>query len=621
MEGYFGMYQVGPRPGLDELNTALRPNLAAGFLSSGYGLEDFITLLADNDNSGPVNESFVGCGILRPMVTQYYGLTSVEENHDGYPDAVWVHTTSRQNGLNFTWLTAFVMETGGTWKWYGNRIPMRRTARGRPRARQTLFPSDAVYYQSGLAFWHNDVGNLALSRGISNLAIFNPAFAPETIDGIDTNCVRLERREQGTDTRYRLSNVPVFWINDHLYRIGIERGLDLDALNAQESKEFVAIGLNDNNLPVRTWLYTIGATPHTLSEIEATPGNYFATVERDTVSFDLYDPNDPNNPDAFPGQSGLFNWSLPNNPELFASWTTLGWSDNAWNWNELQIDNPAWNTPGDLFAWNSDTYLPGPNAASVRQAEFNVTVRNANARHYQVKKRYNRWADDFIRAANGELVFDMQHAHAPENISNQLRAQTRIRDGNTTRLEARVQVDGASLTGPTACVETEVRITYQPREYFGRDDTNCMCVIARIRYYNNQLFLRGFVWGSYNADGTDDFFAHPSSGDYPPDGFPLSFDQPYTLAVAYDAPNSRLVVEFDDGTGPRRGYFDVNGVAFFDPANQQYAEIRTRVREIQQAGDSGSIRVRYDDVAVNGQPYDNFDNGFAPSKWQIIAHE
>jgi hypothetical protein len=621
MEGYFEMYRGGPRPDPDELNTILRPSLAAGFLDSGYGLEEFITFLAENDQSRLVNEIIVGCGLLRPMDTQYYGLTLVEENHDGYPDAVWVNVTSSRNGLNFTWPTAFVMEADGNWKWYGNRIPMRSTSRGHPTARQILFPSDALYYQSGLSFWHNDVGNLGLSRGISNLAIFNPAFPPESIDGIDTHCVRLERREQGIDTRYRLSNVPIFWTNDHLYRIGIDRGLDLDALNAQDSKEFVAIGLDDNNSPVRTWLYTIGEAPHTLSEIEANPGHYFATVGRDTVSFDLYDPNEPNNPDAFPGESGLFNWTIPDNPELFTSWAELGWHDNGWNWNELQIDNPAWHEPGDFFAWSSGTYLPGPIASSVRQAQFNVYIRNANARHYQTQKRYNRWADDFISVENGELVFEMQHAYAPENISDRLETWTRIRDGNTTRLEAQVQVDSATLTGPTAYAETEVSIAYQPRENFGLNETNFMFVVARIRYYNSQLFLKGFVWGSFNADGTDDFYALPMSGDYPPDDSQLNFNQPYMLAVEYDAPNSRLVVEFDDGSGPRRGYFDVNGVAFFDPANLQYAQIRTRIRGLNQAGDSGSMRVRYDDVAVNGQPYDNFDNGFAPNKWQISAYE
>lgn len=621
MEGFYEMFQEGQRPDRDLLESVLLPNLAVGFLNHGYGRDDFITVLADNDNSGPVNESFVGCGLLRPMATQYYGVTTVEENHDGYPDAVWVNVTSSINGLNFMWLTAFVMEGDGTWKWYGNRRPMRRTTWGRPRARQILFPSGAVYYQSGLDFWHNDLGNLALSRGISNLAIFNPAFAPETIHGIDTNCVRLERREQGIDTRYRLSNVPVFGTNDHLYRIGIDRGLDLDALNAQESKEFVVIGLDDNDRPVRTWLYTIGETPHTLNEIVANPGNYFASIDRATVSFDLYDPNDPNNPNAFPGEAGLFSWALPSNPELFTSWTYLGWSDNDWNWNELQIDNPAWNAPGDFFGWTDDTYLPGPTATSVREAEFNVTVRNANASHYQTRKEYNRWADDFISVENGELVFDMQHAYAPENISDQLKTRTRIRDGNTTRLEAQVQVDSASLTGPTAYAETEVSIAYQPREDFGRGETNFIYVVARIRYYNNQLFLMGFVWGSYNADGTDDFYVLPMSGDYPPEGFALNFNQPYTLAVEYDAPNNRLVVEFDDGSGPLRGYFDADNSDLFDPANLQYAEIRTRVRGLNQAGDSGSMRVRYDDVLVNGQPYDNFDNGFALNKWQILASE
>ena len=172
--------------------------------------------------------------------------------------------TSNYNGKVMTWLTSFVDIGNNTWKWYGNRVPFRSFDAGRPRARQLKYPAGSVVYHSGLHFWHNDVGDLAWDMGIKTLAIFNPAFAPENINGVDTNCVRLERREGGLDTQFRLKDVPTWWNDDSLYQLSKENGdrlIDFDILQDQEPIEMVVVGLDDADNPVRTWIYTIPEPP------------------------------------------------------------------------------------------------------------------------------------------------------------------------------------------------------------------------------------------------------------------------------------------------------------------------------------------------------------------------
>ena len=380
----------------------------------------------------------------------------------------------------------------------------------------------------------------------------------------------------------------------------------------------MAIGLDDSGAPLRTWLYTIAEAPDELSEIMAKPDDYFAQILRDTISFDT---SDPSSPDAFPGDAGHFEWVLPPTPDLFPSFSILGWDDGPWQWNELQVDNPAWYGPGDFFSWTSDTYLPGATATYVRHAEFNIYIRNANAKHYQTSKKYSPY-EASVAIESGELVFDVNHSYSPDNLRDRKQARTRIRDTRTQRLEATIVVESASITGPNAFAEVDVKIGYQPDFYYGSGDENYLGVFARIRYENNQLSLRGFVWGSNNRDGTDWYTVPPSGGNFP-FGRPLMFNQPYTLAVEYFESSNQLVIEFDDGQGlgPYRSTFDMDAYPVFDPENFQNAEVRTRVRNANQAGDSAGMRVRCDNVYVNEVLYDDFNDGFGVNKWQVYANQ
>jgi hypothetical protein len=471
------------------------------------------------------------------------------------------------------------------------------------------------------------VGNLAWNMGIRSVAVFNPAFAPETINGVATNCVKLERRAGGIDTRFRLKDVPIWWRNDALYQLSKESGdhlIDLDVLKSQEPIEMVAFGLDDADAPVRTWLYVIPEPPQPVNELEASPEHFFADIDRVDISFQEYDENDPDNPDAFPGEGGYFSWTFPTNETLFPSWATLGWDDRNWNWNEFQIINPLWYEPGDFTSWSSDFFAPGPNATSPRNASFWIVMRDTNHRHYQARKIWDPWSEDFISAENDHLVFDVERTWSPDILNpswGSMNARTRIRGKYVTRFEAPVVVERADVSG-NAYVETEMRLDYQPPEDYSNGDKNFIGVYARIRYQNGTLFLDGFVWGSRNADSSDTFTVPSSGGDYP-FGQVLNLNQSYTLAVEYIESSNQLMVEFDGGSGPRRSYFDMGSIDNFefDPANFGSAEIRTRVRSLQQEGDSGRMRVSINQTSVNGAPFDAFTGGFANNKWEILSYE
>lgn len=612
-----------------KLEAELVPDLAAGFLHRGEGISDWIDRLTLTPSQVAPNEEFVGCTIFRPMITQYYGNIPVEEMPDNYDSGLWVLVTTNINGKAMPWLTSFVDIGNNTWKWYGNRIPFRRFERCRPRGRLIKYPAGSVIYSSGLQLWHNDVGNLAWNMGIRTLAIFNSAFAPENINGVNTNCVRLERREEGLDTRFRLKDVPTWWHNDSLYQLSKENGdrlIDFDILKIQEPIEMVVVGLDDAENPVRTWIYTIPEPPNPVNELEADPEQFFATIEQDTISFQEYDANDPDNPDAFPGNGGQFSWIYPKNTNLFPSWSELGWDDMDWNWNNLQIDNPAWYSPGDFYAWASDIYQPGPNAISPRMASFTITMRDANLKHYKTDKRWDPWSENFINIENDHLVFDVSHSWSQDNLDpnwGSITARTRIRGRHLNRFEAPFVVENATTNG-NAYAEASIRLSYQPPEDYNNGDKNIIRVGARIRYQGGQLYLQGFVWGSRNADGTDEISPAPSSGNYPY-GQVLSFNQTYNLAVEYIETSNQFMIEFDDGSpgAPYKSFYDMSSIPNFnfDPDNLIHAEIHTRVRSLEHAGDTGSIRVRIDNTKVDGISFDEFIGGFANNKWDVRSYE
>jgi hypothetical protein len=91
----------------------------------------------------------------------------------------------------------------------------------------------------------------------------------------------------------------------------------------------------------------------------------------------------------------------------------------------------------------------------------------------------------------------------------------------------------------------------------------------------------------------------------------------HDLAIEHDKINSKMIVEFDGQSSA----IDLSDIPGFNGDDFRYARIRTRVRNINEPGDEGSIKVSVDNVNVNGELYDDFDNGFGISNWYILTSE
>jgi len=129
------------------------------------------------------------------------------------------------------------------------------------------------------------------------------------------------------------------------------------------------------------------------------------------------------------------------------------------------------------------------------------------------------------------------------------------------------------------------------------------------------LHLGGGPWGSSSEDGLEYEMPDPI-GDFP---FweEIGTTQSHIYAVEYDESTDSLKIEYD-------GYvstFDMSAIEAFDPADFKEARIRTRIRDIELEGDNGQMKVRIDNVKVNGQLYDDFNDGFENNKWDVNAYE
>ena len=172
---------------------------------------------------------------------------------------------------------------------------------------------------------------------------------------------------------------------------------------------------------------------------------------------------------------------------------------------------------------------------------------------------------------------------------------------------------------------TRLELVFQPEEYYLQGlSTGYIQATIRIRLEkDNGRWVDGYVWEA-NDDNWDAKWYRTTNDDEFTGNFPmgelLETSQTsvfHTIAIDHDKVNGQMILEFD-GQASAINLSDIPG---FNGDDFRYARIRTRVREINEPGDMGSINVRVDDVYVNGQLYDNFNNGFGISKWFINSHE
>ena len=200
-----------------------------------------------------------------------------------------------------------------------------------------------------------------------------------------------------------------------------------------------------------------------------------------------------------------------------------------------------------------------------------------------------------------------------------------------TRFQADVKVVDGSFTDAEpdnswdVSTATRLELVFQPEDHYIQGlSTGYIQVTIRIRLEkDNRRWVDGYIWGA-NDDNWDTKWsigadAPEFTGNFPVGELSETSQTAvyHTIAIDHDKVNGTMIVEFD-GQASAINLSDIPG---FNSDDFRYARIRTRVKEINESGDVGSINVRVDNVEVNGEIYDNFDNGFGISKWYINSSE
>jgi hypothetical protein len=466
-----------------------------------------------------------------------------------------------------------------------------------------------VNYDPSFGFYHRDRGDIALNNGITKLAIVNPALPATEVDGQSVNCIQMARRDGGASERFGITNVAGetgTWLR---YRNGV--GFDHANLLAQSDPEFVVFALNDADEVQGVWIYPIGALPHTTAELIEKDIEWFATF-RTPNSYE--DRNIPG--------TNLVSWDLPGDDDIYASWTWFGWNDIDWNYSDINVDNPAWYGEGDFFSWLETEVDVESNPPGGVVREFRVglsTCKSGEDHYYIVTRIFDPFTGRIIRSKNSTVEMAIERQWASTNTSSRITAGLKPKASDVTRFETTATVLSASTTGDQADAQAWITMYYQPQEIAdlpGSTDEHLFEVSVRLNYDKDGLELRGWVWGSQNDDGSIEYDIPSPTGDFPFDQT-LSLNQTYTIAVECNPTTREFIVEFEG----QRSSYDMSVVPEFDPADFRNATIRTRVRDIYSAGDSGAITVQFDDVKINSALYDDFNEGMAPNKWTTYSYE
>ena len=597
---------------------SVKPLIAEDIVNAGsFGVDDLLaSWVSDQTRAPAIGTEYVSCSIYRPMKVQNYGSMQINEMPDAYLQGVWAIVTVRINGKLHHDLVSFVDVGGGNWKYYGNRRPFYSGGYVRARCEKTFSAIGSLVYERGLMLWNNDIGNRALTNlGMMDMAIFNPAMPKES--SLDSSsCLRMARLQGGLSTQYGITNVSTQYGSPFYFHRGDGAARDLDeaALEAQENKEFIMIGLNNADEPVYAWAQILGSTPPAMNEIVNHDDQYFASIKSPEDFSDV----------KIPGLTPM-NWALPSKDELLPFFSKLEWYNNNWLFQESYVYNPALYGPANYRDFTDQALDTSGYYETAREISAVVMMHlPANQNEFRVMREYNPWAVKSIEVKSGELILDVQKVYSDNIFSRKLEASVRATDRAVNRIQADIKLDLAEAEGNIDTIKnnmySEIRLLYQPAEHYSRNDrTDLFMVGVRLQPYFGKLYLVGYVWGSRNADGSSLYLIPSSVGSFPLNK-EINFGSPYTLAVEYVSASNSLKIKFDGESS----LFSMAGLPF-DPADFQAAEIRTQVVGIDNANDMGHITTFIDNVWIDGIVYDDFNSdtetGIGVNKWWIRAFE
>ncbi|PIE61006.1 MAG: hypothetical protein CSA29_05615 [Desulfobacterales bacterium] len=108
-----------------EVEEIISPYIASEFLDDGTNREEWIDgwILDEDDDEEDFSVKGISVSILRAMShKKKLGDFEIDEM-PGYEAGNWCLVTFEENGMPGSFLTAFVEDSDGVVKWYGNRVP------------------------------------------------------------------------------------------------------------------------------------------------------------------------------------------------------------------------------------------------------------------------------------------------------------------------------------------------------------------------------------------------------------------------------------------------------------------------------------------------------------------
>ena len=340
------LYSGTQRPTLSELQAALLGKMSADFLDSGFNAAEELEAWTDpNSDFGPQpGFTYSNVSIVRHMKSITLGDNNpiTEDEKGANFDGLWATFTSHANGLTDSVTLAFVQEDeGDSWKWAGNRNPFAGGGHARVRA-----VSDGGQIYSGLAFWTEDEGNLAMDRGIVRLYIFNSClptvYDPDSMNNFQ--CLVMER-SNSLVAEWDIISVQALW--GHIYTQ--HHGLDLAKIT---DPEFVFAAVNASGDLVNLWVEKLPAMPIDESVLSADPGAYFPTVL--TIGEEQASGTIPAS--ALTGDVAV-TWRHPTHADLLPDEASLTYWNDIGSYFRFEQDNPAGENPNlDPGDWTSTTF-------------------------------------------------------------------------------------------------------------------------------------------------------------------------------------------------------------------------------------------------------------------------
>jgi len=220
-----------------------------------------------------------------------------------------------------------------------------------------------------------------------------------------------------------------------------------------------------------------------------------------------------------------------------------------------------------------------------------------------------------IHILDGAAVLSVQHHYTEGRTEKRLELKTP--PGQPIRkFAADVTILQAANTGGR--LRAQVELLYQPEQYRsgGQSLQDLIAARAEIRDEGKGLQLRGYVLACRNATCSQRYDLPKPSGNYPSKK-PIHLNEAHTLGVEYHDKTNTFQITYD-GRTKHIDMTDLVKQEQFDPTTFVRAKLKVFIDKIDTKGEKGLMHVRFDNVYVNDERYDDFHGETIDmQKWEI----